>query len=43
MPDQEKEKSQEREKITTPADHPEIVPGRLPVVSEDEASRQFFG
>jgi dTMP kinase len=45
MPDQEKEKSQEREKgtIPAPADHPEIVPGRLPVVSEDEASKNFFG
>src|ERR1700741_225718 len=45
MPDQEKEKSQDREKVTTPApaDHPEIVPGRLPVVSEDEASKNFFG
>lgn len=43
MPDQEKEKSQERDKIATPADHPEIAAGRLPVVSEDEASKQFFG
>src|SRR5215468_4354477 len=45
MPDQEREKSQEREKATIPAlaDHPEIVPGRLPVASEDEASRNFFG
>jgi dTMP kinase len=43
MPDQEKEKLQDRERTTAPTDHSEIVPGRLPVVSEDEASKQFFG
>src|SRR5262252_10694593 len=43
MPDQEKEKLQEKERATAPAEHPEQVPGRLPMVSEDETSRHFFG
>jgi len=43
MPDQDKEKLQEKEKPTAPQDHPEAVHGRLPVVSEDEASKHFFG
>src|SRR5262252_9913523 len=43
MPDQEKEKSQDREKPVSPPEHPEQVPGRLPVASDDESSRNFFG
>src|SRR5262250_352683 len=43
MPDQEKEKSQDREKLAAPVEHPEQVPGRLPVPSDDESSRHFFG
>jgi|307.fasta_scaffold01002_5 dTMP kinase len=43
MPDQEREKLQEKEKVTMPVEHPEQVPGRLPVASDDESSRHFFG
>jgi len=45
MPDQEKEKSQEKEKLAAPVavEHAEPVPGRLPVVSDDESSKHFFG
>jgi len=40
MPEPEKERLQDREK---PMEHPEQVPGRLPVPSDDESSRNFFG
>src|SRR6476620_12671124 len=43
MPELEKDKVHDKEKAPVPADHPEPVPGRLPIVSEDEASKQFFG
>ncbi len=43
MPEQEKEKLLDKEKVAVPAEHPEPVSGRLPVVSDDEASKQFFG
>jgi dTMP kinase len=41
MPDQEKEKLLEKEK--PPVEHQEPVAGRLPVVSDDESSKYFFG
>src|SRR5215813_91452 len=41
MSDQEKEKHQE--KAASPVEHPEPVPGRLPVVTDDESSKNFFG
>src|SRR6516165_2722088 len=43
MPEPEKERLQEREKTASPMEHPEQVPGRLPVQSDDESSRNFFG
>jgi dTMP kinase len=43
MPEPEKERLQDREKPLSPVEHPEQVPGRLPVVSDDESSRNFFG
>jgi dTMP kinase len=39
MPDQEKDK----EKAAAVAEHPDALPGRLPAVSDDEASKYFFG
>jgi dTMP kinase len=39
MPDQEKDK----EKAAAVAEHPDAMPGRLPSVPDDEASRYFFG
>src|SRR6059058_2908624 len=43
MPDQEKEKLQDKEKVIAPTEHPEAIPGRLPIVTDDEASKNFFG
>src|SRR5215472_10095387 len=43
MPEPEKERLQEREKPASPMEHPEQAPGRLPVPSDDESSRHFFG
>src|SRR5215472_1721877 len=43
MPEPEKERLQEREKPASPMEHPEPLPGRLPVPSDDESSRNFFG
>src|SRR5262249_13221644 len=43
MPEPEKEMLQDREKPASPMEHPEQVPGRLPVPSDDESSRNFFG
>src|SRR5215467_9782930 len=43
MPEPEKERLQDREKPASPMEHPEPVPGRLPVPSDDESSRNFFG
>src|SRR5262249_58960283 len=43
MPEPEKERLQDREKPASPMEHPEQVPGRLPVPSDDESSRNFFG
>src|SRR5215510_4436951 len=43
MPESEKERLQEREKPASSIEHPEHVPGRLPVPSDDESSRNFFG
>ncbi|HXT23984.1 MAG TPA: dTMP kinase [Candidatus Eisenbacteria bacterium] len=45
MPDQEKEKLPDKEKAIAPApaEHPEPIPGRLPIVTDDEASKHFFG
>jgi len=39
MPDQEKEK----DKAAAAAEHPDAQPGRLPAISDDEASKNFFG
>jgi dTMP kinase len=39
MPDQEKD----REKVAVVAEHPDASPGKLPAVSDDEASKYFFG
>src|SRR6516164_3108488 len=39
MPDQEKEK----DKAAAAAEAPDTVPGRLPAVSDDEATKYFFG
>src|SRR5262249_44662465 len=43
MPEPEKERMQDREKPAPPMEHPEQVPGRLAVPSDDESSRNFFG
>src|SRR5215813_9713588 len=43
MPEPEKERLHERERPASPMEHPEQVPGRLPVPSDDESSRNFFG
>src|SRR5215475_12057083 len=43
MPDQEKEKSQDREKPAAAVEAPDAVHGRLPSVSDDEATKYFFG
>jgi len=39
MPDQEKEK----DKAAAAAEHADAQPGRLPAISDDEASKNFFG
>src|SRR5215469_1274172 len=39
MSDQEKDK----EKTAVVAEHPDAAPGKLPVISDDEASKYFFG
>src|SRR5262249_19814510 len=43
MPDQDKDKLHEKEKPAAPVDHQEVIAGRLPVVTEDETSKNFFG
>jgi len=43
MAEPEKEKLLDRERAALPVEHPEQVPGRLPVPSDDESSRNFFG
>lgn len=43
MPDQDKDKEKEKEKPAAAVEHVDSVPGRLPTIADDAASKYFFG